>query len=93
VVFPNTKTDKNYKSMIFFGDVCATDNGADGYFNKIKEATSDEIIEDLSKQTFMVAEIVNEKFRVLKIAVNIAIYGVVPMLAVSLFLLILNGAG
>ncbi|MCG8518119.1 MAG: DUF5706 domain-containing protein [Pseudomonadales bacterium] len=93
VVFPNTKTDKNYKSMIFFGDVCATDNGADGYVNKIKEVTSEEIIEDLSKQTFMVAEIVSEKFRVLKIAVNIAIYGVVPMLAVSLFLLILNGAG
>lgn len=93
VVFPNTKTDKNYESIIFFGDVCATDNGADGYVNKIKEATPDEIIEDLSKQTFIVAEIVCEKFRVLRIAVNIAIYGVVPMLAVSLFLLILNGAG
>ncbi|AHI30190.1 Pycsar system effector family protein [Marinobacter similis] len=93
VVFPKTKTDKNYKSMIFFGDVLATDNGADGYFKKIKEATSEQIIEDLSKQTFMVAEIVSEKFRVLKIAVNIAIYGVVPMLAVSLLLLILHGAG
>lgn len=93
VVFPNTKTDKNYNSMIFFGDVLATDNGADGYVKKIKEATPEEIIEDLSKQTFMVAEIVSEKFRVLKIAVNIAIYGVMPMLAASLLLLILNGAG
>lgn len=93
VVFPNTITDKSYKSMIFFGDVLATDNGADGYAKKIKEATPEEILEDLSKQTFIVAEIVSEKFRVLKIAVNIAVYGVVPMLTVSLLLLILNGVG
>ncbi|WBU39674.1 MULTISPECIES: Pycsar system effector family protein [Marinobacter] len=92
VVFPNTKTDKNFTSMIFFDDVLATDNGADGYVKKIKEATPEEIIEDLSNQTFMVAEVVSEKFRVLKISVNIAIYGVMPMLAVSLLLLILNGA-
>lgn len=93
VVFPNTKTDKNYNSMIFYGDVLATENGADGYAKKIREATLEEILEDLSSQTFTVAEIVNEKFRVLKIAVRIAIYGVVPMLAASLLLLIFNGGG
>lgn len=93
VVFPNTKTDKSYKSLIFFGDVLATDNEADGYAKKIREATPEEILEDLSKQTFIIAEIVNEKFRVLKIAVNIAVYGVVPMLTISLLLLILNGVG
>ena len=69
-----------------------TENGADGYAKKIKEATLEEILEDLSKQTFMVAEIVNEKFRVLKIAVKISVWGVLPMLAVSLLLLIINGA-
>lgn len=93
VVFPNTKTDKNYKSMIFYGDVLSADNGADGYAKKIRDATLDEILEDLSKQTYIVAEVVNEKFRVLKIAVRIAVYGVVPMLTVSLLLLIFNGAG
>lgn len=93
VVLPNSKTNKGYKSMIFYGDVLATDNGADGYAKKVKEATPEEILEDLSKQAFMVAEIVSEKFRVLKVAVNIAVYGVVPMLAVSLLLLIFNGAG
>jgi len=93
VVHPSSKTDKGYKSLIFYGDVLATENGADGYATKIKEATPEEILDDLSKQTFMVAEIVNEKFRVLKIAVGISVYGVVPMLAVSLLLLIFNGAG
>lgn len=93
VTFPNTETDKSYKSMVFYGDVLANDNGADGYAKKIREATLEEILEDLSKQTFMVSEVINEKFRVLKIAVRIVVYGVVPMLAISLLLLMFNGAG
>jgi|TARA_Y100001951_G_C11285107_1_gene268145 hypothetical protein len=92
VVYPSSITDEGYKSLIFYGDVMVTENGADGYAKKIKEATLEEILEDLSKQTFMVAEIVNEKFRVLKIAVKISVWGVLPMLAVSLLLLIINGA-
>ena len=92
-VFPNKKTDKSYSSLVFFGDVLAIEDGADGYAKKIEEATPEELLKDLSKQAFIVAEIVNEKFRVLKIAVRIVIYGVVPALAASLFLLMFNGGG
>lgn len=91
VVFPNTKTHKGEKSLIFFGDVASCENGVDGYSQKIKEATLESLLEDLSKQTFTVAEVTNEKFRVLKIAVRTIVWGVIPLLTVSILLLILEG--
>lgn len=91
-VFPNTTTTRDKKSLIFYGDVAGCTNGADGYKEKIVESTSDILIEDLSAQTFVLAEIVSEKFRLLKLAVRIIIYGVIPSLLVSLLFLILEGA-
>ena len=91
-VFPNTKTHDGDKSLIFFGDVATCENGADGYFKKIEDATAEDLVEDLAKQTYIVADIINEKFRVLKFAIKITIYGVVPLFAVSLLLLILEGS-
>lgn len=90
-VFPNTKTHCGDKSLIFFGDVATCENGIDGYKEKIEKSSPENLLSDLSKQTFIVAEIVNEKFRVLKISVRIIIYGVIPFLAISLLLLIFNG--
>lgn len=90
-VFPNTKTHNGEKSLIFFGDVANCANGAEGYKGKIEEATSENLLEDLSKQTFIVAEIASEKFRVLKLAVRIIIYAVIPFFAISLLLLIFEG--
>jgi hypothetical protein len=91
-VFPNTKTHDGDKSLIFFGDVANCENGLDGYAQKINEATQESLLEDLSKQTFIVAEVINEKFRILKIAVRTIIWGVIPLLTVSILLLMLEGA-
>lgn len=91
-VFPNTSTHDGKKSLIFFDDVANSDNGTDGYMEKLENATQKSIFEDLSKQTFIMAEIVKEKFRILKIAVNIIINGVIPMLIISLLFLILFSA-
>ena len=91
VVFPNTKNDCSDKSLIFFGDVSSCENGSDGYFEKIKSATDDDLIKDIAVQTYNVAGVVTEKFRVLKIAVNTIMFFVVPLLAVSLILLIIEG--
>lgn len=91
-IFPNTKTHDGDKSLIFFEDVASSRNGLDGYKKKIVEATPEKLLEDLSSQTFIVAEIINEKFRILKLAVTIIIYGVIPSLAACLLLLIIGGA-
>ena len=90
-VFPNTKTHDGDKSLIFFGDVATCENGFDGYQEKVEAASTEQLLEDLSKQTFIIAEIINEKFRILKIAAGIIIYGVIPLLAISLLLLIFEG--
>lgn len=92
VVLPITNTHDEGKSLIFFGDVAACAGGASGYAKKIEESSDRELIEDLSKQTYIVAEIINEKFRVLKMAVKMTIYGVIPLLAISLLLILLEGA-
>jgi len=91
VVFPNTKNNCSDDSLIFFGDVSSCENGSDGYFEKVKNATDDDLIKDIAVQTYNVAGVVTEKFRVLKIAVNTIIFFVVPLLAVSLILLIIEG--
>jgi hypothetical protein len=90
-VFPVTKTHDADKSLIFFGDVASCENGIEGYTEKIGAISLELLLEDLSKQTFIVAEIINEKFRILKISVRIIIYGVVPLLAFSLLLFIFQG--
>lgn len=90
-VFPNTKTYDGDKSLIFFGDVASCEDGVNGYKKKVEKATPKNLLDDLSKQTFIIAEIINEKFRILKISVRIIIYGVIPFLATSLMLLILEG--
>jgi hypothetical protein len=90
-VFPNTETYDDYRSLIFFGDVARSENGAVGYMREMKEATLELLIEDLSKQTFVVAGIVNEKFRILKLAVRLLAFGVIPFLFVTILLFTLKG--
>ena len=91
VVFPNTKNENSSNSLIFFGDVDSCDNGAAGYFEKVKNADTEELVKDIATQTHNVAGVVNEKFRVLKTAVNMTIYLVIPLLGISLVLLIIEG--
>jgi len=91
VVFPNTKNENGTESLIFFGSVASCSNGAQGYFEKVKNVEPANLLKDLAIQTYNVAGVVKEKFRVLKIAVNTVIYLVVPLLAVSLLLLIFEG--
>lgn len=90
-VFPNTRNIGGEKSLIFFGDVANSSDGGQGYFNSIKVANPEKLLKDLSTQTYNVACIVDEKFRVLKIAVNIILYAVIPLLALTLIFLILYG--
>ncbi|MCI5160992.1 MAG: hypothetical protein D3917_03010 [Candidatus Electrothrix sp. AX5] len=90
VIFPNTKnkTITNEKSLIFFGDVSAYN--ATSYYEKIKKSSMESLLQDLSAQTYILADIVNEKFRILKIAMLIT-YTVVPLFAISLILLTVVG--
>lgn len=89
VVFPNTTNPNTPKSLMFYGDVINCEDGINGYFNKINSTQENEYLKDLSSQVFVVAGIINEKFRVLQLAINITKYCVLPLLAISLLLLIM----
>ena len=91
VVFPNTKNESTNRSLIFFGDVSNCNNGAKEYFTSISNVKTENIVEDLATQTYSVAGIIDEKFKLLKFAVNIICYTVVPFLAITLILLIIHG--
>jgi len=91
VVIPNTKSNIEGESLIFFGDVANLQGGAEKYKESIEVITLEKLLEDLSYQTYAAAEVVNEKFRTLKVAVNIITFGVIPLLAISLTLIILKG--
>lgn len=91
-MFPNSNNGDVTDSLIFYGDVSNCENGAAGYYEKIK-ASDDEIrANDLASQTYIVAGVVKEKFRVLKVASNLTMFGVLPLLAISLVLILTLGS-
>lgn len=92
VVFPNTNNGDVTDSLIFFGDVSNCDNGATGYYDKINDSDEEIRAKDLASQTYIVAGVVKEKFRVLKIASNLTMFGVLPLLAISLVLILTLGS-
>ncbi len=91
VVFPNTDNQSTHRSLIFYGDVSNCNNGSKEYFEAIKDIKLDDILQDIATQTYTVAEITNEKFRLLKFAINIIYFTVIPLLTISLILLIIQG--
>lgn len=91
VVFPNLTTQAGSTSLIFFDDVSACRNGADGYFEKIVNASMEEIAKDMATQTYILAGIVKEKFQLLQSIVNFIKFTVLPLLAISIFFLIISG--
>lgn len=91
VVFPNTQNESKSESLIFFGDVASCNNGGTDYFEKVNNAEGEDLVKDIAIQTYNVAGVVNLKFKVLKTAVNMTIYFVIPLLGISLVLLIIEG--
>lgn len=90
-VFPNTKNDNGADSLIFFGAVVTENKNHEEYYKKVLSTEQGEILKDLSTQTYNMAGVVNHKFKVLKIVVNTMIFVTIPLLAVSLALLIVEG--
>lgn len=91
VVFPDTKNTDGAGSIIFFGSVVSENKSADEYYDKVVSVEHDKLLRDLATQTYNVAGVVNQKFKVLKVAVNTMIYTTVPLLAASLVLVIIEG--
>ena len=88
VVFPNTNTPVTYKSLIFFGDVANTTDGANSYYEKIKNASEEDILKDIAFQTFTVAEITTDKFKKLQTVFTIIKRGVLPFFFLSIIFLL-----
>ena len=89
-VYPESKNTENSSSLIYFGDVAQTKGGKTAYFEGITNATDHDLLSDLAFQTHAVAEVVNEKFKKLKLSVNVITYGVVPLLGISILLLVIE---
>jgi len=89
-VSPNTSSPKHTKSLIFFGDVSAYEEGTD-YYDEIMDTDTEKLANDLAVQTHAVAKIVSEKFRIIKLASNTIIFGVIPLVLCSLTLILILG--
>lgn len=90
-VFPSTKNEDGSGSLIFFGSVVSENENAEEYYKKVLSIEQEELLKDLSIQTYNMAGVVNQKFKVLKNAVNTMIFATIPLLAISLALLIAEG--
>jgi hypothetical protein len=83
---PYTKTIRQpgkYHSKIFFGDVSQFES-ADSYFESINKSETENLIEDLSKQVYIVARGVDGKFTDMKKAIGAVLFFQVPTLVAVL---------
>lgn len=62
---PSGRANHEKPSIIFFGDVSGLNGGRDGYVHRINEITDAEIVEDLSRQAHVLANIVSRKMALL----------------------------
>mgnify|MGYP000022829363 CR=1 FL=1 len=89
-VFPELQPSENNHSLIYFGNVAQIKGGENAYFKDIANATEHDLLTDLAFQTHAVAKVVNNKFKKIKLSVNITTYGVVPFLGISILFLIIE---
>lgn len=88
-VSPNVES-ASYRSYIFFGDVANWDGGEKEYYSKFAAESQENLLKDVCFQTFSVAKITQEKFRLIKMATQIIIFAVIPSFAVNVLILILE---
>lgn len=89
-VYPESQNTDDKSSLIYFGDVAEIKGGETAYFDSIINATDQELLSDLTFQTHAVAKVINEKFKKLKLSVNITTYGIVPLLGISILFLVIE---
>lgn len=92
-VFPNTSSDKNYVSLIFFGDVATFDGGAASFYEEIVRADESRLLKDISYQVYSVAYITSQKFKDIQIAINWIRWGMLPMLFCLIVIMLLSQGG
>lgn len=74
-------------SIVFFGDVANLVGGRDGYVNRIKDITDAEIVEDLARQTHVLAGIVSRKMEILNRSIYTLAKMQVPLSLLTIILL------
>ena len=85
VIFPRTEGEKTDPSLLFFSDVAAHSDGAPGYADNLRSASYSRLTRDAATQAYQLAKILQQKFRLLRIAVNLMTYVVLPLILLSLF--------
>jgi len=90
-VHPSLDSSENKHSAIFYGDVITTNNGETGYYENIQKMNENEFLKDLAFQTYQVANITNDKFKKIGRAINIVLYGVLPLLTITILCFLFKG--
>lgn len=90
-VHPSLESSRNKHSVIFYNDVIATNDGEVGYHEKILSISEADFLKDLALQTYQVAKITNDKFRKIGLAINIVLFGVLPLLTLTILCFLFKG--
>ncbi len=88
VVAPDTRSDISGKSLIFFGDVASTFDGADGYWDAISRASKCDLLKDIANQTYFMAHLLKRKLERLRRVTTFVCYCVVPLMGGSLLVIL-----
>lgn len=78
--------------MIFFADVASLNGGREAYIKFWEDLKSKDLLNDYSKQVFIMAKITNAKFAILSECISIIKNRQIPSIFASLFMLALSSA-
>lgn len=92
-LYPDTNpghSEREKQSIFFFSDVASFDGGRDAYKEKIFQITAEEIVDDLSGQAFILANIANDKFKMLQKIIKWVVLGHLPLVLLFVILSFLS---
>ena len=87
---PPGRAPHEQPSVIFFGDVANLVGGRDGYFQRIKEISDTEIVEDLARQAHVLAGIVSNKMAILNQSIDVLAKTQLPLCLLTIIALSLT---
>lgn len=86
IVKPKEEKERNRKGYLFFKHINAYES-SDAYFTEYSDATEEELLEDMSKQTYAISNIANKKMCYVKTAIFFLLSSVI----LCLIVLVLSG--
>ena len=87
--FLESHTNPNDKSVIYFGDI-ANNSSAENFIDAVKQKDDNNYNKDIGEQIYSISDGLKRKYRRMKWAINLIIFGSIPLAFIYLLIVIFS---